>query len=64
MGFRDRLQCEIYYNKFFLSFSKEKKDFNFFFNFQSVSKTGRLMITHEANMTMGFGAEIAAYVQV
>lgn len=29
----------------------------------SVSKTGRLLITHEANFTQGFGAEIAAYVQ-
>lgn len=29
----------------------------------SVSKTGRLLITHEANFTHGFGAEIAAYVQ-
>lgn len=32
--------------------------------FKSVAKTGRLMITHEANFTQGFGAEIAAYVQV
>lgn len=34
---------------------------NFFI--KSVSKTGRLLISHEASITQGFGAEIAAYVQ-
>lgn len=32
--------------------------------FQSVKKTGRLIIAHEAPITNGFGAEIAAAVQV
>lgn len=31
---------------------------------QSVKKTGRAIIAHEAPMTNGFGAEIAATVQV
>ena len=31
---------------------------------QSVCKTGRLVISHEAPLTAGFGAEIAATVQV
>ncbi len=31
---------------------------------QSVAKTGRLVIAHEAPYTMGFAAEIAATVQV
>ena len=33
-------------------------------SFQSVIKTGRLIVTHEAPQTMGFAAEIAAAVQV
>ena len=32
--------------------------------FQSVKKTGRLLIAHEAPLTNGFGAEIASTVQV
>lgn len=32
--------------------------------FQSVKKTGRLIVSHEAPMTGGFGSEIAATVQV
>jgi len=31
---------------------------------QSVKKTGRVIIAHEAPMTNGFGAEIAATIQV
>jgi len=31
---------------------------------QSARKTGRVIIAHEAPMTNGFGAEIAATVQV
>lgn len=31
---------------------------------QSAKKTGRIIIAHEAPMTNGFGAEIAATVQV
>ena len=34
------------------------------FVFQSVCKTGRLLISHEAPYTMGFAAEIATSVQV
>ena len=30
---------------------------------QSVQKTGRLVIVHEASVTLGMGAEIAARVQ-
>lgn len=31
---------------------------------QSAKKTGRVIIAHEAPMTNGFGAEVAAIVQV
>lgn len=37
---------------------------DFVFIFQSVVKTGRLLVAHEAPHTMGFAAEIAATVQV
>jgi len=32
--------------------------------FQSVTKTGRLLIAHEAPLTGGFAAEIASSIQV
>lgn len=32
--------------------------------FQSVKKCGRVVIAHEAPLTSGFGAEIAATIQV
>lgn len=32
--------------------------------FQSVKKTGRVIIAHEAPLTGGFGAELAATIQV
>lgn len=35
----------------------------FSFTFQSVIKTGRLLISHEAPITSGFGAEIASTIQ-
>ena len=34
------------------------------FSFQSVLKTGRLLIAHEAPLTGGFAAEISSTVQV
>ena len=34
------------------------------FSFQSVIKTGRVLIAHEAPITMGFGAELASSIQV
>lgn len=36
----------------------------FFSRLQSVMKTGRLIVAHEAPLTNGFGSEIAATVQV
>lgn len=41
-------------------------DFHFFFFFfnQSVQKTGRLLVAHEAPVTGGFAAEIASEIQV
>lgn len=38
--------------------------FVFYIYFQSVKKTGRVMISHEAPLTSGFGSEIAATIQV
>ena len=31
--------------------------------FQSAKKTGRVIVSHEAPLTQGFGSEIAAYIQ-
>lgn len=36
----------------------------FVFPFQSVAKTGRLLISHEAPLTGGFASEISSTVQV
>ena len=33
-------------------------------SFQSVKKTGKAMVVHEAPLTQGFGAELAARLQV
>jgi 2-oxoisovalerate dehydrogenase E1 component beta subunit len=37
---------------------------SFSFHFQSVIKTGRLLISHEAPLTGGFASEISSTVQV
>lgn len=40
------------------------KFLGFVFPFQSVAKTGRLLISHEAPLTGGFASEISSTVQV